>query len=137
MAAAGEWRRARARGEALTEGREPAEGKVSKEVPVLKVVILGGDSTGKSNLFRRFCKGRYDDNSPSTIGVEYGVAGLDIQAKRIRFAFWDTVSASAPGLPLSRLLSGGHAGWAGKYDALTISYLRGARCIVIVFDITR
>lgn len=56
-----------------------------------KIVLLGESSVGKSSLALRFAKGRYNDNSESTIGAAFITHTLQIDNDTsVRVELWDT-----------------------------------------------
>lgn len=56
-----------------------------------KMVLLGESSVGKSSLALRFAKGRYNDNSESTIGAAFMTHTLQLDNDiSVRVELWDT-----------------------------------------------
>jgi len=51
---------------------------------VFKVVMIGDTSVGKSNLLNRYCRNGFDNNSKSTIGVEFATRNIVVDNKVIR-----------------------------------------------------
>lgn len=45
---------------------------------LFKIVIIGDSGVGKSNLFSRFMKNTFSDNSRATIGVEFNAKNIEI-----------------------------------------------------------
>jgi small GTP-binding protein len=84
-----------------------------------KVVLLGDPGVGKSSLVLRFVHGRFDGDSPSTVGVSFvsKVVSRD-DGLRVKFQIWDTAGQEA-------------------YHSLASLYYRGAHVALVVFDVTR
>lgn len=47
----------------------------------IKVITLGNDGVGKSCIIKRFCEGRFVQRYISTIGLDYGVKNVVLQAE--------------------------------------------------------
>ena len=41
------------------------------EIPLLKVVVVGDGSVGKTTLIRRYCEGKFHASRVATIGVDF------------------------------------------------------------------
>ena len=78
-----------------------------------KVVLVGDSHVGKSCLLLRFTEGRFFPCPAITIGMEFATVSLP----RVRLQIWDT-----SGLEVFR--------------AITRGIYRGARMILIVYDVT-
>jgi len=85
---------------------------------VTKIVLVGESSVGKTNILTRFIKNVFDENSKSTLGVEFATKIIDIDGKKIRTQIWDTAGQE-------------------RYKAITNSYYIHARGALVVFDITK
>ena len=82
----------------------------------LKIVIVGGQ-VGKTNLFRRFTRNEYFDNSAATIGVEMETKMFKTKKKIIKAQIWDTAGAK-------------------KVRHIASAYIPGASGILLLYDIT-
>lgn len=49
-----------------------------------KVVLIGDSGVGKSCLLSRFTRNEFDNESKSTIGVEFATRSLEIDGKTIK-----------------------------------------------------
>eukprot|EP00744_Colponema_vietnamica_P018363 GILI01025916.1.p1 GENE.GILI01025916.1~~GILI01025916.1.p1 ORF type:complete len:217 (+),score=39.86 GILI01025916.1:46-696(+) len=82
---------------------------------IFKVIIVGEAGVGKSSLLSRFV----DDNCPpqyiSTIGVDFKVASLTIDGKRVKIVLWDTAGQE-------------------RFASIVSSYYRGANGVMMVYD---
>jgi len=85
---------------------------------VTKIVLVGESSVGKTNILTRFVKNIFDENSRSTLGVEFATKIVDVDGKKLRMQIWDTAGQE-------------------RYKAITNSYYIHARGAFVVFDITK
>ena len=83
---------------------------------LIKLLIVGDQCAGKSNLLLRFS----DDAYPpyiNTIGINFKIRTVEIDSKRCKLQIWDTAGAE-------------------RFRTITTSYYRGAMGILLVYDIT-
>lgn len=85
---------------------------------LFKIVTIGDSGAGKSCLLSRFAINEFNEDSKSTIGVEFRSKSIDIGCKRVKLQIWDTAGQE-------------------RYRAITNAYYRGALGVILVFDITR
>ena len=91
----------------------------NKEYDLLFKLILIGDSyVGKSNILLKYLKNQFNENSKTTIGVEFGTKNIIINNKRIKIQIWDTAGQE-------------------RYRSITSAYYKGAKGALIVYNITR
>lgn len=82
---------------------------------LVKVVVIGDKSVGKSSLVLRFCDDTFPTQYIATIGVDFRIRTLDIDGKRTKMQVWDTAGEE-------------------RFKAITKSYYRGAHGAIIVYD---
>ncbi|CAD7922480.1 unnamed protein product [Amoebophrya sp. A25] len=77
--------------QAMTEERQAATSSGGETRPAtrVKVISMGPSNSGKSCLIKRFCEGRFVPRYISTIGVDYGVKGVNIGKERVKVNFFD------------------------------------------------
>lgn len=86
---------------------------------VIKVILLGDSSVGKTNIISRFCKDEFLVESKSTIGVEFASKLIELNNKKVvKMQLWDTAGQD-------------------RYRAITNSYYHRAQGALVVFDITK
>ena len=85
---------------------------------LLKYVIVGDASVGKSNLLLRYTHGEFREEYQLTIGVEFGSNNIMIDNKIFRVQIWDTAGQE-------------------NFRSITRSYYKNSACALIVYDITR
>ena len=85
---------------------------------MFKILILGDSGVGKSSLFLRYTKNEFNADMRSTIGVEFGLKFLKIEDFQLKIQIWDTAGME-------------------RYRSLTSAYYKGAKGVIIVYDICR
>ena len=84
---------------------------------LLKYIIIGDTSVGKSNLLLRFVHGQFKPGYQSTIGVEFGAKNVEIRNKTYRIQIWDTQGQE-------------------NFRSITRNYYKNSACALVVYDIT-
>ena len=84
---------------------------------LVKLVLVGTASVGKSALLTNYCEHRFEDEMQATIGVDFKVALIDVDDKRVKATIWDTAGQE-------------------RFRTLTSSYYRGAHGLIFVYDVT-
>ena len=82
-----------------------------------KVVFIGDCSVGKTCIIQRFTSMNCGMNYDATIGTDFVTHILDIDGKKVELQIWDTAGQE-------------------RYRSLIPNYIRGASCVVIVYDVT-
>ena len=85
---------------------------------IFKILIIGDSGVGKSNLLLRYVKNEFMSDMRSTVGVEFGSRRLTIDNTRVKAQIWDTAGQE-------------------RYRSITSAYYKGAKGVLIVYDITR
>ena len=85
---------------------------------LLKYVIVGDASVGKSNLLLRYTHGQFREEYQLTIGVEFGSNNVLIDGKVYRIQIWDTAGQE-------------------NFRSITRAYYKNSACALIVYDIAR
>jgi Ras-related protein Rab-2A len=83
---------------------------------LLKYIIIGNSSVGKSNLLLKFAHNKFLDEYQATIGVEFGAKNVEIDNKIFRVQIWDTAGQQ-------------------NFRSITRAYYKNSVCALIVFDI--
>jgi len=84
--------------------------------PLVLKVVLGGDaSVGKSTLINRYCTGEFDPTRTMTIGVDFQLYDLEIEGVPTRLSVWDL-------------------GGQERFDFIRRGFYRGACAVGLVFD---
>jgi len=77
---------------------------------VIKIVLIGESSVGKTNILSRYIKGEYNEDTKTTLGVEF--------ATKLKLQIWDTAGQE-------------------RYKAVTSSFYKSSVGALVVFDITK
>ena len=85
---------------------------------VIKIVLIGDSSVGKTNILSRYIKGEYNEHSRSTLGVEFATKVIHILEQNFKLQIWDTAGQE-------------------RYKAVTSSFYKNATGALVVFDITK
>ena len=83
---------------------------------LLKYIIIGNSSVGKSNLLLKFAHNKFLDEYQATIGVEFGAKNVEIDNKIFRVQIWDTAGQE-------------------NFRSITRAYYKNSVCALIVYDI--
>ena len=85
---------------------------------MVKVIIIGDSSVGKTNIMSKYLKNQFHEDSKATVGVEFGSKLFTINGHNIKAQIWDTAGQE-------------------KYKAITGAYYKGSKGAFVVYDITR
>jgi small GTP-binding protein len=83
-----------------------------------KVVIIGDASVGKTSLILRYVNNSFSDNVKPTIGCDYYDKDVTANGASVKLSIWDTAGQE-------------------RFRGLSASYYKKARCVILVFDITK
>ena len=84
---------------------------------LLKYIIIGDSSVGKSNILLRYVHNSFNPEFLTTIGVEFGAKNIEINKKIFKIQIWDTAGQE-------------------NFRSITIAYYKNSVCALIVYDIT-
>ena len=84
---------------------------------LLKFIILGDSSVGKTNILSAFKDGTFNDKLEPSIGVEFISKNIEIDDTIFRLQIWDTAGQE-------------------NFLSMTRVYFRNSSCALIVYDIT-
>jgi Ras-related protein Rab-2A len=84
---------------------------------LLKYIIIGDSSVGKSNILLRYSQDRFSDEYQATIGVEFGAKNIEINNKIYRVQIWDTAGQE-------------------NFRSITRAYYKNSVCAFVVYDIS-
>jgi len=83
---------------------------------LIKIVIIGESSVGKSALLTRYVDEKFSDSYMVTIGVDFKIKHIDHINKVVKLQIWDTAGQE-------------------KFRTITVSYYRGAHGVILCFDL--
>lgn len=84
---------------------------------VIKILVIGDTTTGKSSLLNNYIEGSFSDDFRSTIGVDFKVKTFEYDNKFIKLQIWDTAGQE-------------------RFRSITSSYYRDVQGIILFFDVT-
>ena len=84
---------------------------------LLKYIIIGDPSVGKSNLLLKYAHNKFTNEYQATIGVEFGAKNLTINGKIFRIQIWDTAGQE-------------------NFRSITRAYYKNSVCAIVAYDIT-
>jgi len=88
----------------------------SKKV-LLKIIILGESSVGKTALLHKYVMGKFIEEHKATIGADFLTKDIQIKDKSITLQIWDTAGQE-------------------RFQSLGNAFYRGADACVLVYDTT-
>lgn len=86
-------------------------------VPVLKVVIAGDGTVGKTSLVRRYCEGKFEMTRVATIGVDFQTKLVELPEQTVKLSIWDMAGQD-------------------RFQVIRSGFYRGSRAAALVFDVT-
>lgn len=86
-------------------------------VPVLKVVVAGDGTVGKTSLVRRFCEGKFDLARVATIGVDFQTKVVELPERTVKLSIWDMAGQD-------------------RFQVIRSGFYRGSRAAALVYDVT-
>ena len=84
---------------------------------LLKYIIIGDSSVGKSNILLRYSQDKFNDEYQTTIGVEFGAKNIELDKKIYRIQIWDTAGQE-------------------NFRSITRAYYKNSVCAFVVYDIS-
>ena len=85
---------------------------------LLKYIIIGDSSVGKSNILLRYVHNSFNPEFLTTIGVEFGAKNIEINKKIFRIQIWDTAGQE-------------------NFRSITRAYYKNSVCAIVAYDITK
>ena len=85
---------------------------------LLKYIMIGDASVGKSNLLLRFVYNTFQNEYQITIGVEFGEKNIVCNDKTYQIQIWDTAGQE-------------------QFRSITRAYYKNSICALVVYDISR
>jgi small GTP-binding protein len=86
-------------------------------VGILKVLLIGEGGVGKTSLLKRYTWNTFDESMKLTVGVDFAAKNVESDDWKATLQIWDL---------------GGQV----RFRDLAISYFKGARLAIAVFDIS-
>ena len=87
-----------------------------KDIPEIKMILLGESGVGKTSIIKRYLKDEFDNNEESTLSMSYVAKSLEIDKKKIRVNIWDTIGQE-------------------KYRSISKLFLNETKIVILVYSI--
>ena len=84
---------------------------------LLKFIIIGDSSVGKSNIVSKFKDNTFDEKTHPSIGVQFIIRNIEIDNTIFRIQLWDTAGQE-------------------NFRSMTKIYYKNSSCAFVVYDIT-
>lgn len=84
---------------------------------IVKIVVIGDSHVGKSSILMKYCDDDFSPKFITTIGIDFKVRTVHMDGKIVKLQIWDTAGQE-------------------RFKTITNSYYRGAKAIMVVYDIT-
>lgn len=84
---------------------------------LVKLVIIGDSSVGKTNILLRYVNEEYKMSHVATIGVDFKIKTINIDGIKIKMQIWDTAGQE-------------------RFKTITETYYKGAAGVVLVYSLT-
>ena len=98
-------------------GARPPRTSLQSYDVLLKLLVIGDSSTGKTSILTRFSDGEFPTSYISTIGIDFKIRNVDLDGQRAKLQIWDTAGQE-------------------RFRTITQAYYRGAMGILLVYDVT-
>lgn len=85
---------------------------------MLKILLLGDASVGKTSLLNQFVNREFTAQYKATIGSDFSSKQIDIDGKFVTLQIWDTAGQE-------------------RFQSLGPSFYRGADCCILVYDVSK
>ena len=91
---------------------EPGDHQLS-----FKFTLVGESAVGNTAICKQFCEHTFNENQPTTVGLEFGTRIIEDENTRIKLQVWDTAGQE-------------------RFHSITRAYFRSSAAVFYVFDVT-
>ena len=84
---------------------------------IIKLLLIGESSVGKTSLLLRFTEDVFQTAYISTIGIDFRSKGVEVDGRAMKLQIWDTAGQE-------------------RFRTIVSSYYRGVMGIALVYDVT-
>ena len=89
----------------------------NKKCYVVRIIIIGDQSVGKTNILNRYVKDEFSEEYAITIGMDFLISNLELDDKIFKLRLWDTAGSE-------------------RFRSVTKGYYSNSCTSIIVYDIT-
>merc|ERR1712031_121579 len=100
-----------------TKHQRRAMASNARKKVLLKVIILGDSSVGKTSLMNQYVNKKFNTQYKATIGADFLTKEVSIPERVVTMQIWDTAGQE-------------------RFQSLGVAFYRGADSCVLVYDIT-
>ena len=86
--------------------------------PLIKVVVAGDGTVGKTSLIRQYCEGRFEASRVATIGVDFQTKLVELKQGTVKLSIWDMAGQD-------------------HFATVRAGFYRGSRAAALVYDVTQ
>jgi small GTP-binding protein len=102
-------------GKPQPEGKTPGQPSSYFDM-LMKMLIVGNSSVGKTNLLNRLAGQRFCNSYVSTIGLDFKVKSIQVKDRVVKLQMWDTAGQE-------------------RFRTLTKTYYQAASIVLVVFSV--
>ena len=84
---------------------------------ILKIIILGASTVGKTSIFLRYFNNEFSHGTLTTLGVDFKTKFFKFEDKKLKIKYIDTAGQE-------------------KFKSISENYLKGTDGVILVFDLT-
>ncbi|XP_076807453.1 ras-related protein Rab-12-like isoform X2 [Clavelina lepadiformis] len=111
-------RQSQAKTSGSVAGRCPRQNFFSPSVDYkMQMIIIGDRHVGKTCFLERYTDHRFQQESKSTVGIDFRMKTVTVAGQRVRLQIWDTAGQE-------------------RFNSITTAYYRNARGIILIYDVT-
>ena len=92
-------------------------GRFYQDLFVCKVLVIGDVKVGKSSLIDKYVFDKFNEETSSTIGVDFRSVGMTYMDRKMKLMIWDTAGQE-------------------RFRSIVTSYYRDADCVILCYDIS-
>jgi small GTP-binding protein len=86
-------------------------------LPLIKLALAGNVAVGKTSIQMRYLLDEFEAQHRTTIGMEIQKKNVQVKGRKVKVEIWDSAGQE-------------------RYESMTRQCFRGARGIILVFDVT-
>lgn len=90
---------------------------MSRKRTLVKLIVLGDSSVGKTSLLDRYVNGKFSLSYKATIGADFLTKDTMVEERLITIQLWDTAGQE-------------------RFRSLGPAFYRGVDCVILVYDVT-
>jgi len=97
--------------------KKNADDTKNKKCYSVKIIVIGDQSVGKTNILNRYVNNEFKEEYAITIGMDFLTCNVELYDKILKLRLWDTAGSE-------------------RFRSVTKGYYSNSCCALIVYDIT-